>query len=109
MAKRDDTAGHPHEPEGLQLVFAAAAQAPLQLARPVAHREAGAEGVETAHPERLQLVAALAQEQWQLSPAHASRPRAQRRYALINGSRSPSITASTLPTSTPVRWSLIIW
>ena len=30
---------------------------------------------------------------------HASRPRAQSRYALINASRSPSMTASTLPTS----------
>ena len=38
--------------------------------------------------------------------AHAL-PRAHRRYALMNSSRSPSMTASTLPISTPVRWSLM--
>ena len=46
---------------------------------------------------------ALPEQRRQLVAAHASRPRAHRRYALMNGSRSPSITASTLPTSMPVR------
>src|SRR5437879_4546543 len=81
-----------------------------ELARPVRDRVAAAERIDATAAKRLQLLLALADQVVRVALAfllaHAL-PRAHSRYALMNSSRSPSITASTLPISTPVRWSLM--
>ena len=81
-----------------------------ELARPVRDRVAAAERIDATAAKRLQLLLALADQVIRVALAfllaHAL-PRAHSRYALMNSSRSPSITASTLPISTPVRWSLM--
>src|SRR5262249_27676550 len=122
MADRHDAPGETHRPEALQLLVAGVAQALGEIARPLAHRIAAAERVDPAPaqivelrpPQPDQLVVVRARRR--VGPfaacgivAHASRPRAQSRNALMNGSRSQSMTPSTLPTSSPVRWSLISW
>src|SRR5438128_3454626 len=107
MAHRHDA---PREADGtgcLQIVLRRIRQALDQRARPVRDRIPGAERIEAASAQCLELVATMPLLLVQIGFGHASRPRDHKRYALTNSSRSPSMTASTLPISTPVRVSLM--
>src|SRR6185295_19594794 len=117
-------AGQAHLPEALELVLGRLLEARHQLARPVGHGEAAAEGIEPAGAERVQLGVAAPDELVGVGRgsgrrsgglghphstfAEAPPARTPERKARMKGSMSPSITASTLPTSTTVRWSLMI-
>ena len=116
MANRHDAAGKAHRPETLQLFVVRVAEPLGEVAGPLRH---GIPPAERIGPAAAQCVELLATQPDQLvvvwirhgfaSAAarsvvtHVSRPRAQSRYALMKASRSPSMTPSTLPTSSPVR------
>ena len=104
----DDAPGQAHRTERLQLVLAGGGQGLGQRPCPVGHGIASPEGVHPAIAEGLQLRVPLLDLLVLGKLAHA-RPFDHRRYALIRSSRSPSMTPSTLPTSSPVRWSLTSW
>src|SRR4030095_4308425 len=110
VTQRHQPPGPAHRPHRFELLVGSSGEALVQRAGPVADRVASAEGVETAPAQRLELVVALAGLLGVVAPpdvAHACWLRDHKRYALMKSSMSPSITASTLPISTPVRWSLI--
>src|SRR5207302_5423332 len=90
--------------EALQLVLARAPEPRGQRPGPVRDRVARAERVDAALAQGLELLPTVPE---QLAAgrllAHSARPWAHRRWPVMKGSRSPSITGSTLPTSTPVR------
>ncbi len=108
VAQGDDATGHAHRPKGLQLVVAGRPQRLRQPFRPVGHGMAPPEGIDAPPPQGGQLLVPLANLFGEVRLAHA-RPRDHSRYALMNSSSAPSITASTLPTSSAVRWSLMSW
>src|SRR5206468_3505331 len=102
VANRHDAAGEAHRPEALQLFVVRVTEPLGEVASPLRHRVAAAERIEAPAAQRVELLATQADQL--VVVAHASWPRAQSRYALMKASRSPSMTASTLPTSSPVRW-----
>ncbi len=120
VAHRHHPTGQGHRPRALQHGLVGVLEARLQGAGPVGDREARAERVDPARPPRLQFFPPPAHELVRRGRRsgrcrHGGRDqvwdagRAAVRKARMNGSSPPSITASTLPTSTPVRWSLMIW
>src|SRR5437773_1328670 len=107
--------GQAHGAEGFQLGVGGLFQPRGEVARRVRDRVAPAEGIDAASAQRLQFLLTLADQvvgvarllaHW-WPPWGYAFPRAQSRYALMNSSMAPSMTASTLPISTPVRWSLM--
>jgi len=102
----DEPPGEAHGTEGLQLGVARLVQPRGELTGPVRDGIAAPERIKTTTAQRFELFLTLAHEVVRVAVGHAF-PRAASRYALMNSSRSPSMTASTLPTSTPVRWSLM--
>ena len=105
MAQSHETTGEAHGAEALELFVHGVAESIGEPAGPVGHRVTAAERVDPSTSQRLELFPALANLFVLVVEGHC--PRAQSRYALMNMSSSPSITASTFPTSSPVRWSLI--
>ena len=118
---RHDAPGHADRPGAPELLLRGRVPPRVQRPRPVRHREAGAERVDAGGAEGLELLVTPADE---LVPGNGRpalhrtrrlvghRPSYRRpanRIASMNGSMSPSITASTLPISTFVRWSLMSW
>src|SRR5262249_37664994 len=102
VAHGDESTRQADGPHGLQLGVGSLLQTPGELTRPLRHRVAAAERIDPSATKRLELVVPLAHDVVRVALAHAF-PRAHSRYALMNSSRSPSMTASTLPISTPVR------
>src|SRR2546426_3475822 len=127
MAKGHDPARDAEGSRGLQLVLARSVEAAVEDSRPVGDGVAAAEGVDSlrAKPRELLLSAA---DQLVRGRRASSRvagrvgtvgqrvvgPRRSHfsgwnRNASMNGSISPSMTASTFPISRLVRWSLMSW
>src|SRR5262249_37065894 len=103
MADGHHSPGHADGPEGPQLLVGGALQPLDQRARPVGDGEATAEGVEATRGQGGQVLVALADDASrlvgrELRSAHASalRSAARMREALMKGSRSPSMTPSSL-------------
>ena len=123
VAEGDDAAGEAHLPGALELVLARVLPARGDVARPVGNGKAPAEGIHAPRPQGLELLVpppdqlvgvgggtGRRRRRHHASAFPAEAPgRAPVRKARMKGSMSPSITASTLPISTPVRWSLMIW
>src|SRR5207247_1226763 len=114
VTKGDDASGQAHGTEGVQLRLARVAEPVGERACPVGHREAAPEWIDPRTAQRRELLVPRTDqvvgvvwihELHRLAPA----PRAHKRYARISPSRSPSITPSTLPISSTVRWSLMSW
>src|SRR5262249_265588 len=114
VPERDDASRHRDESDLLELVLSHLAIAAGGGAAPAGGGKTRAAGRDAARPPRPHPL--------QPPPAGAGCVRAgargrgvgaeadlpEVRKASMKGSISPSITASTLPTSTPVRWSLMI-
>jgi hypothetical protein len=107
MPHRDDATRHADRAHRLQFVVTDAGGALAQRPRPVGHGIAAAERVDPARAQRLQfrptlpdqlVVVAGRRHDWPARMPCSS-------DALMNASMSPSMTASTLPISSPVRWS----
>src|SRR5262249_24374841 len=121
MWKRHESPGDADRPGRPELLRWGGVPRGVKGARPLRDRDSRAERVHAALAQRLELFLAASDQLARASrglalpafrhPArhgHAYRDPANRN-ASMNGSMSPSITASTLPISTFVRWSLISW
>src|SRR5207244_6146609 len=102
---RDHASRDPHGRSTLERRLVGRVVLLVQRPGPVRDSEATTVRIDTALPEGVALGDRLLDRP--AVGAHAARSRDQSRYALMNASRSPSMTASTLPTSIPVRWSLM--
>src|SRR5262249_46340436 len=110
MADGDEPAGDAHGSRRLQLGVGRLLQTLAQTPGPGSDWIRSAERVDPARAEAFELRQALTDQLVAVvERAHAGVPLAVIREARMNASMSPSMTLSTLPTSTPVRWSFTSW